>query len=545
VSGLVTGTILNGGVENVLAGGIDTGATVTHALQTISGGSVVGTTLGSGGRLSITSGAANGTTINSGGFQSIASGGTANGTTINNGGSETIASGGTAIGTAINNGGVQTISSGGVASGTVVLSGGTETVGSGGSSSNTLISGGTFDVAAGANVSGSISFVTAGGIYEIDTTVLPTNTIFGFVHGDTIDLAGIPFDPSGAATLQSDNTLQIAENGQIYQLTLDPSQDLAGTIFTLSSDGRSGTAITRSGPDTTAPVLSTNQPLSLTAGTSATITASLLNARDPDNNAAELTYTITSGPSHGALLDSGVAVSQFTQSDIDNGLVRYREVDTNSISDNFVFTVMDPAGNRTSSQFQFQVSPAFSSDVSLVDTSTGQSVPIIAVPYSGPVAQLQHQYIYPGTDNVNITLSDSNWFLKGGPGFDALQAFGGYNVLDGGTGSNFLTGGSGTDTFFVDDRSPPGDIWSTVNNFHQGDDATVFGIVQSPAVQWFDNQGAPGFTGLTLHVFGQNAPTASLTLVGYSSSDLSNGRLAVQFGNEPDGTAFMHVIASG
>jgi hypothetical protein len=184
-------------------------------------------------------------------------------------------------------------------------------------------------------------------------------------------------------------------------------------------------------------------------------------------------------------------------------------------------------------------------EISLLDTTTGQASAVTPSPYSGPVAGLQHQFVYAGGDNVNVTVTDDNWFLKGGPGEDALQAHGGYNVLDGSTGSNFLTGGSGTDTFFVDDRSPPSDIWSTVNNFHQGDDATVFGIVKSPAIQWFDNDGAPGYTGLTLHVFGQNAPTASLTLVGYGSSDLGNGRLSVQFGNEPDGTPFMHIIGTG
>jgi hypothetical protein len=198
-----------------------------------------------------------------------------------------------------------------------------------------------------------------------------------------------------------------------------------------------------------------------------------------------------------------------------------------------------PGGSPTSPN------PAPSSDISLVDTSTGKSLSAAAIPYSGPVAGLQYQYIYTGTDNVNVTVMSDNWFLKGGPGEDALQAFGGYNVLDGSTGSNFLTGGNGTDTFFVDDRNPSADVWSTINNFHLGDDATVFGVVNSPTVQWFDNQGAPGFTGLTLHVFGQNTPTASLTLVGHSSSDLGNGRLTVQFGNETDGTPFMHIIGTG
>jgi Ca2+-binding RTX toxin-like protein len=192
--------------------------------------------------------------------------------------------------------------------------------------------------------------------------------------------------------------------------------------------------------------------------------------------------------------------------------------------------------------------PPASPDLALVDTTTGAPIAAAASAYSGPVAGLERQYVYTGGDSVNIAVTSDNWFLKGGAGNDALQAFGGYNVLDGGAGSNFLTGGSGTDTFFVDDRAPPSDIWSTVNNFHAGDDATVFGIVPAADganVQWFDNQGAAGYTGLTLHVPTPGMPTASLTLPGYSVSDLNNGRLSLQYGSEPDGTPFMHIIARG
>ena len=196
--------------------------------------------------------------------------------------------------------------------------------------------------------------------------------------------------------------------------------------------------------------------------------------------------------------------------------------------------------------YGFSVSP--SPDINVFDTTRNLSFLPITSDYSGPVANLQQEYIYPGQDSVNILTTSDDWFLKGGPGNDAIQAHGGYNVLDGSTGSNFLTGGSGTDTFFVDDRGPPADIWSTVNGFHQGDDATVFGMVPAPGgsnFQWVDNQGAAGYMGLTLHVFTQNAPTASLTLPGYSTADLTNGRLTVGFGNESDGTPFMHIIAVG
>ena len=189
--------------------------------------------------------------------------------------------------------------------------------------------------------------------------------------------------------------------------------------------------------------------------------------------------------------------------------------------------------------------PGPGSGIAVFDTSIQQSLAAAATPYSGPVGGLQQQFVYTGQDNVNITVSDSSWFLYGGSGDVAMAANAGYNVLDGGTSSNFLTGGSGTNTFFVDDRSPSSDIWSTVTNLHGGDDVTVFGVTPDNSnVQWFDNQGAAGFSGLTLHATTPNQPTASLSLPGYSVSDLSNGRLAVAFGNEPDGTPYLHISAN-
>ena len=112
-------------------------------------------------------------------------------------------------------------------------------------------------------------------------------------------------------------------------------------------------------------------------------------------------------------------------------------------------------------------------------------------------------------------------------------------------GSNFLVGGSGDDTFFVDDRSPSADIWSTVSNFHAGDSATIFGITQSGFnTSFVDGQGATGFTGLTLHVTVAGHPTASLTLAGFSTADLSSGRISTSFGTEADGTPYLFVHAN-
>ena len=82
-----------------------------------------------------------------------------------------------------------------------------------------------------------------------------------------------------------------------------------------------------------------------------------------------------------------------------------------------------------------------------VDTTTNQPVAIAAQQYSGPVSDVQEQFVDVILDNLNISVSTPNWFIHSGNGNDALAVSSGTNVLDGGTGSNFLTGGSGTDTF--------------------------------------------------------------------------------------------------
>jgi hypothetical protein len=181
--------------------------------------------------------------------------------------------------------------------------------------------------------------------------------------------------------------------------------------------------------------------------------------------------------------------------------------------------------------------------LAVLDRTTGQSIPATAQPYAGPVSGLQDEYINVTSDFLNISVITPNWFIHSGSGTDAIQVSSGNNVLDGGTGSNFLTGGSGTDTFFVDDRGPLADIWSTVVDFHAGDAATIWGVTpQDFGLTWVDGQGAAGFTGLTLHATASGLPTASLTLAGYTSADLSSGRISVSFGTDPaSGSAYMFV----
>lgn len=165
--------------------------------------------------------------------------------------------------------------------------------------------------------------------------------------------------------------------------------------------------------------------------------------------------------------------------------------------------------------------PPAAEAVGITDTTLGLSAGLPGDAYAGPVANLQHQYLYSGADAVALSTTQPGFFLRGGPGDDALAVTAGRNVLDGGKGSNFLSGGTGTgsqDTFFVDGRGTA-TIWSTIANFHPGDTATLWGYVPGvTSLTWTAGQGAAGYTGATLHadMLGNGTSSASLTFAGLS-----------------------------
>jgi Ca2+-binding RTX toxin-like protein len=180
------------------------------------------------------------------------------------------------------------------------------------------------------------------------------------------------------------------------------------------------------------------------------------------------------------------------------------------------------------------------------DTSTGANGSTNGDPYTGPVSGVSRQYVDLTPDNLLIKATVPGMFIHSGSGTDAITVVSGANIVDGGTGSNFLTGGSGSDTFFVDERGATSDIWDTVVNFHAGDAVTFWGVTPAGfSLDWVDGQGAPGNTGLTLHATAPGKPTASLTLVGFNKSALSNGQLSISYGTDPaGGGSYMYIKAN-
>jgi hypothetical protein len=120
--------------------------------------------------------------------------------------------------------------------------------------------------------------------------------------------------------------------------------------------------------------------LPVSIGGTATIAKSFLWSFDPDNTADELTYTVITAPSHGAILLNGLAAPSFTQADIDNGQVTYVENGDFAGGDSFTFQVSDPAGNHTPTDpFRIaildQAGPVVTTNESL-SASVGGSAPL-------------------------------------------------------------------------------------------------------------------------------------------------------------------------
>ena len=151
-------------------------------------------------------------------------------------------------------------------------------------------------------------------------------------------------------------------------------------------------------------------------------------------------------------------------------------------------------------------------------------------------------------DSLCIAAITPNVFIHSGNADDAIDVSqaNGNNVMDGGAGSNFLVGGTGNDTFYVDARNQTSPIWTTAVNFHSGDFFTEWGIDRSDFnIQYRNDLGAVGYTGLTLIATSPTGQVASVTLAGYSTADLGNGKLSISDGFDANGGgAYLYIHAS-
>ena len=163
-----------------------------------------------------------------------------------------------------------------------------------------------------------------------------------------------------------------------------------------------------------------------------TITA-LLNESDPDDDGAELTYTVTTATGNGTLRLSGVALGvndTFTQADIDAGILTYDHNGSETTSDSFSFSLADGGEDGTTA-----ASGTFNITVNAVNDAPTASI----TPTS-----------YSATEQVALTLHGTGLSIgdvdDGGAVVEATisVASGALNATAGTTG--VTVGGDGTST---------------------------------------------------------------------------------------------------
>ena len=175
------------------------------------------------------------------------------------------------------------------------------------------------------------AFTWAGDLQDIS----PTG--FGTLSFDPGNTGMWTFDPDAAAI----NALSQGEQSVlIYDITATDAQGAISQAMPLM--------ITITGIND-APTQVISDGLSVTEGGEREITTALLQFNDVDNDAEDLTYTITDAPDYGKLqkLVGGtwgdLGTNTFTQADIDAGRVRYQHGGSENLADSFEYSVRDGA----------------------------------------------------------------------------------------------------------------------------------------------------------------------------------------------------------
>ena len=195
-----------------------------------------------------------------------------------------------------------------------------------------------------------------------EDTVLNVPALTGVLANDTglgdggLTLSVVGPVTGGAVVLNNDGSFSFTPTANFngaasftYQVQ-DGDGDVSSALVTINV-----------APQNDAPGLAANTGSTVVQGLSDPITLSELQVTDADNSPAQLTYTVTTAPVNGRLeltTAPGVAITSFTQADINAGRLVFVHSGAVSTSDSFIFTVSDGVGGMIgATTFTFTVTP--------------------------------------------------------------------------------------------------------------------------------------------------------------------------------------------
>jgi VCBS repeat-containing protein len=198
-----------------------------------------------------------------------------------------------------------------------------------------------------------------------DTTHILTSANFGFSDVDAGDgMSAVRID-----TLPAAGTLTLSGRAVTVGQVITTADVTAGNLVFTPAANANGTGYARftfsvrdsanaydTAPNTLtftvtavndAPVITANNGSSVAEGGIDTITSAELAVVDVDNSAAQLRFSVGTGPAHGRLeltTAPGVPATTFTQADIAANRVTYVHDGSETLSDSFTFTLSDGVG---------------------------------------------------------------------------------------------------------------------------------------------------------------------------------------------------------
>ena len=276
--------------------------------------------------------------------------------------------------------------------------------------------------------------VAEGGSVLIDLAVNDTD------NENSLDLSSIVVTsgPSnGSVIINGDGTVTYTHDG---------SETLADTFTYTVQDTNGNTSseavvtITVTA-DNDSPAVLTNTGINVDEGsTGNVITAAMLNEGDPDDDGAEVTYTVASVTGNGTLNLSGAALAvndTFTQADIDAGLVTYDHDGSENLSDSFAFSLSDGGedGATTLTGQTFNIAVNGVNDAPLNSVPGGQNM-------------LEDSSLVFSSGNGNL-ISISDVDAAGGTVAVRLTGTNGTITLSGTTGLSFTTGDGTSDADMI------------------------------------------------------------------------------------------------
>ncbi|MEB3213290.1 MAG: cadherin-like domain-containing protein, partial [Leptolyngbyaceae bacterium] len=202
-------------------------------------------------------------------------------------------------------------------------------------------------------------------VLDNDVAAVEQETITFYENGQVVTFGGtrpqstLAVNPTiigptyGKLTLNPDGTF-------IYQSFGDEVISDQFIYEALSDDGRTAAATVTIGimPVNDVPVLEINRGAIALVGESVVLNSSMLSATDAESSADAIEFQVSTPPGHGQLervSAPGVAITRFTQSEIDQGLIQYVNGGGTSTLDRFQFRLSDGENHSTLLQFSLLI----------------------------------------------------------------------------------------------------------------------------------------------------------------------------------------------